>query len=157
MDTTLELTPAGLLLNNVGVMGFFYVVENDDVLVIDLPTLTGITGQFYIYENDALHTLLAPALVSTAGSRYDLQVRENPALANVVLTAFVPTPYKITTFFGCALTQSSVDHILARFVAAAGFTRGTLDLSGGTSAAPGTQGALDKAELIARGVTVLTN
>lgn len=58
---------------------------------------------------------------------------------------------------GLALSAAYVNLMLAICVAEAGFTSGTVDLSGGTSAAPTGQGVTDKATLIARGITVTTN
>ena len=57
----------------------------------------------------------------------------------------------------CALTAASVNALLARFVANAAYVSGSIDLSGGTSAAPTGQGITDSATLTGRGVTVSTN
>lgn len=64
-------------------------------------------------------------------------------------------------FSGCALTQVSVDNILisvaASIVATPTLINGTLDLGGGTSAAPSSDGLAAKAALVAAGWTVTHN
>lgn len=57
-------------------------------------------------------------------------------------------------FSGAAITNTN--QILAEAVAS-GVSGGTLDLSGGTNAAPTGQGLIDKATLILAGWTVTTN
>ena len=56
----------------------------------------------------------------------------------------------------CALNQTSVDNILVS-LNTAGRSNGTVDLNGGTSAAPGATGLAAKASLQAKGWTVTTN
>jgi hypothetical protein len=66
-------------------------------------------------------------------------------------------------FTGAALTQASVDSILARLAALDGtggttsFHNATVNLSGGTSATPSAAGLTSKATLVGRGNTVTTN
>lgn len=103
---------------------------------LDFPSFQ--SGQGFIIQNtnlaavDRLQTFsLPPGWVPLDGS-------------NIALT-------------GLALTAASVNYMLALCVASAGFSSGTVDLSGGTSVAPTGQGLTDKATLIARGVTVTTN
>jgi len=58
---------------------------------------------------------------------------------------------------GCALTsESDIDTILSE-MDSMGHTGGTIDLSGGTNAAPSSAGLTDKESLELRGVTVLVN
>lgn len=57
---------------------------------------------------------------------------------------------------GCALTQANVDYILAT-LDSNGATGGTLDLSGGTSAAPSAAGVASQANLEGKGWTVSVN
>lgn len=70
---------------------------------------------------------------------------------------WVPTNATTIDLSGNALDQTSVDQVLARCVANAGYVAGTVDLSGGTSATPSATGLADKATLIGRGVVVNTN
>lgn len=66
-------------------------------------------------------------------------------------------------FTGAALTQASVDGILARLASLDGtggtttFQNATVNLSGGTSATPSAAGLVSKATLTGRGCTVTTN
>ena len=62
----------------------------------------------------------------------------------------------LAAFQNCALNQVSVDNILVS-INAAGLSNGTLDINGGTSAAPSAVGIVAKNALIARGWTVTTN
>ena len=73
-------------------------------------------------------------------------------------TVAMPPAAQITSagFGDCALNVGSVNAILASLVAGAA-TGGTLDLPGGTNAAPTGQGILDVATLISRGWSVTTN
>jgi hypothetical protein len=59
-------------------------------------------------------------------------------------------------WFGCALNQTSVDNILVS-LDTAGQSDGTVDISGGTSAAPSATGLAAKASLEGKGWTVTTN
>ena len=60
------------------------------------------------------------------------------------------------TFQNCALSQASVDGILASLVTA-GRTNGTVNVHGGTSATPSAAGLASKATLVSRGWTVTHN
>jgi hypothetical protein len=59
-------------------------------------------------------------------------------------------------FTGNALTQSVVDAILAHLVTA-GYTGGSVDLSGGTNSTPSSAGLISKATLQSNGWTVNNN
>lgn len=134
------------------------ITYNEALTNIMLNKLVFVSSYLYLYDNDALVTLSLPELVSVATFPWNgLSAAGCASLANVSLPKYLPTKGRPQSFDGCALTQASVDHILARCVAAGGYTSGTVNLSGGTSASPGTQGTIDKAALQARGVTVLTN
>ena len=75
-----------------------------------------------------------------------LQCVASVSLSTVILAALNPASF--IDLSGCALTAATVNAILANAVAN-GMTGGTIDLSGGTSAAPTGQGILDKAYLLA--------
>ena len=79
------------------------------------------------------------------------------SLTTVSFPLYLPTDGAIINFSDCALTAASVNHILARAIANAGYVTGIINTSGGTSAAPSGQGIADKAALILRGCTVTTN
>lgn len=78
-------------------------------------------------------------------------------LSSVSFPNYLPTNGSAINFSAAALSQVSVDHVLARAVANAAYVSGTITLDGGTSSTPSGAGLADKATLIARGVTVLTN
>lgn len=142
------------------------------LLEIDAPIVTS-TALLRIRDNPVLTTISFPSL--TGGYNYPwpggsqlvtlFTIINNSALTTIDLGTFVPNsfgPYKEhqANFSGNALTAASVNHILARFAAnpSWGFFYGaTLNLSGGTNAAPTGQGIIDKADLIARGANVTTN
>lgn len=102
-----------------------------NLITVSFPNLVTVPSPFIITGNPLLSTLTAPSLVPTNG--------------------------KIIDWSGNALLAASVNALLARGVANAGFTTGTIRLNGGTNAAPSGQGIADKATLIGRGVTVNTN
>jgi len=60
-------------------------------------------------------------------------------------------------FTSNALSQSTVDALLARAVANAGYVSGSINLTGGTNSTPSASGLLDVATLTGRGVTVTHN
>lgn len=119
-----------------------------------LQTMTLVNRNLVFNGCTSLPTISLPSLVSINGS---ITAINATALTSVSFPNYLPGNGRLLTFTGCALTQASVDHILARAVANAAYVTGTINTSGGTSAAPGVQGAIDKATLQARGVTVTTN
>jgi hypothetical protein len=84
-----------------------------------------------------------------------LELRNNPVLVTVNVTGLVPAD-AVIGLENDALDVATVNAILARCVAA-GLTTASIDLSGGTNAAPAGQGILDKATLIGNGCAVSTN
>lgn len=158
-------------------IGVSWSVGNNAVLrMFSLPALVSMTGSLKVNSNPLLATIILSSLQTITGS---LNFNAAAALAAVSFPALVssssisfggctllssfsaplwsPANTKDILMNDCALSQPSVDHILARAVANPAYVSGTIHLAGGTSATPGTQGALDKATLIARGVTVTTN
>lgn len=117
--------------------------------------------QLSISGNNSLTSLSLPSFVDfddpTQVSYTEVAVENNPLLTTVSMPAFLPNNGISVLFRSNALTQASVDHILARCVANAAFVSGVVRLNGGTNAAPSVTGAADKATLIGRGVTVVTN
>jgi len=121
-----------------------------NLTTINLPALEETHG-LYI-ESSAMTSLDLSALVTIGGR--GIGVTGNTVLESIDLSSLVPTSGHDFYFFGNALTAESVNAILARFVANAEFVSGTIDLSGGTNAAPTGQGLTDVTTLRARGVTV---
>lgn len=129
------------------------VGTNVSLIVLTLTLLQTVGGAFTLTGNVALTSLNLPAFVSAAS----FAASGCTALTTISFPNYVPPNGGAINFGGAALTQASVDHVLARAVANAAYVTGTITLNGGTSASPGTQGQTDKATLQARGVTVLTN
>lgn len=132
------------------------IISNPALTSISAPNLTTLgsaSNGFVVTGNTSLTSFSFPSLV-TAGR---LLVTGCTNLTTVNLSSYLPTNGRVQNFSGAALTQASVDHILARCVANAAYVTGTVTLSGGTNATPGVQGLLDKATLQGRGCTVLTN
>jgi len=124
-----------------------------NLTTINLPALEEANG-LYI-ESSAMTSFDLSALVTIG--RMHIGVTGNTVLKSIDLSSFVPTSKGKFYFSGNALTAESVNAILARFVANAEFVSGTIDLSGGTNAAPTGQGLTDVTTLRARGVTVIVN
>lgn len=133
--------------------GGLYAVSNSSLTSISTPLLQSawIIG---IRGNATLASLSFPSLTTTPGQ---FDVENNPLLTTISFPNWKPVNLANVVATGCALTAASVNHILARCVSNAGFVLGSVDLSGGTNAAPSGQGVADKATLIGRGVTVTTN
>lgn len=122
---------------------------------LSFPSMTSIGRALLLYGNTALVSISAPSL--TTVGQFNFDVHGCTLLTTVTLTSYLPTNGVDQNFIGCALSAASVNHILARCVASVGYISGTVNLSGGTNAAPSGQGIADKATLIGRGVNVITN
>lgn len=130
------------------------IVGNKYLASLNFPILSQCGAALLISYNEYLPSCSFPSLVTVDGN---VTVTHNYALQSASLPVFVPSNGRAISFLGCALDQASVDHILARCVAASSYVSGTVNLSGGTNSAPGPQGVIDKAALQARGVIVITN
>lgn len=119
---------------------------------INLPSLVSVLFPFYLPGNTALVTLSLPAL-NTPG---DVDWSGCTSLTTISIPSQVFLNMTLWDIRGCALSASTVNHILAR-AAASGTTNLNLKLEGGTSAAPTGQGIVDKAALITAGNTITTN
>ena len=156
--------------------GYLSIQSNDGLTSVDISSLQTVAGGVSILTNSALTTLITTSLTSsgsinlasnnltsisfpalTTAPDSSFIANNNSALVSVSIPVFVPTNGKNMSFSGCALNVASVNHILARCVANAGYVTGTVDVSGGTSAAPAGQGAADVITLTGRGVTVNHN
>lgn len=113
-------------------------------------------------------TLIAvhfPNLVNmnwNSGGGYGLTVRQNPNLTTITIPSLVPAQVggadPSIWFDENALSQATVDAILAQCVAAAGFTSGDLKLDGGTNSPPSSVApGSDYDILTVRGVSVSVN
>ncbi len=118
-------------------LGGFDFEFDTDLVELHFPNLASIdptnlqNGFLTVISCSSLTTLDMPVFVPNNGGTYDLH--------------------------GNALNVTSVNNFLHRCVLNAGFVTGSVNLTGGTNAAPSGQGATDKTALIGRGVTVTTN
>lgn len=110
------------------------LLNGNSLTVVDLSSLASIAGTVDIHGNTGLTNLTLPASISTTnGFIFDAS--------------------------GCALTEAKVSAILSAFLAGIGATDGgTINLSGGTNAAP-TDGGSNQAyqDLVAAGINVSIN
>lgn len=154
--------PNNALLNTVSapvlesVMGSITLFGNPALTSALFPALEEVFGGISLANSNAITTLDLPVLTRVSGSG-GLSGQNAIALANLSFPNYLPTNSRPQNFGGCALTQTSVDHLLACCVASNGYVSGFVTLNGGTNATPGAQGQIDKAVLIARGVMVATN
>lgn len=152
--TSVDLSGLASLNGGAGDAGVF---NNNDALVnLAFPSLVSVVNTLQCGGNAVLQSLAFPVLTTWTGG-FGLNANTNPALETIDISALIT--YNVASFSAnaCALNVATVNAILAKFVAlgkGAGFT---INLSGGTSAAPAGQGADDKTTLIAAGATVTTN
>jgi hypothetical protein len=152
-------------LTNIGTgTSFSYLWLSDSPLLATVlaPSLVEVrhvvmgAGALVLENLASLVSVSFPQLVTVSGS---IRIHTSPALVSISVPLWVPTNGTNHLFDGNALNTASVNHILARLVASPtwGNAGETVDISGGTNAAPSGQGSTDKATLIARGATVTTN
>ena len=129
--------------------------SNTTVTTLSWPNATGIDNYVYIARNTALVTVSMPNVVTIGGGP---DCADNSALTTLVLTNWIPnnSDNLLIEFQNNALTQASVDHVLARCVASPTWNK-VLKLEGGTNATPSAAGLADKATLVGRGATVTNN
>lgn len=132
--------------------------NNASLVTLDLSSLTtiGADGLLSVTSNTALTTLDVTGLLNVA-SEGGIAFNGCSSLVAPQFGNFVLTNNHFINCPGCAFDAATVNFILARAVAAASYVAGTINLSGGTSAAPTGQGVADKATLQGRGITVNTN
>ncbi len=127
----------------------------ESLIALNLSSLVFVGADFHIADCLILTELSLPSLASISGS-----IRANNAtqLNIVSFPLYLPVNGSGFQFFNCSLSETSVDHILARCVANPAYVSGTIDLSGGTSSAPSSVGpGSDYDILINRGVVVTVN
>lgn len=132
--------------------GYVELQSSAGVVSLVLPVAVTLTDGLFL-QTPTLVSLSAPLLV-TCG---EIACAGATSLADVSLPSWLPTNGSSINFNSCALTEASVDHILARCVANPAYVSGTVDLAAGTNAPPGVQGQADVLILQGRGCTVNTN
>jgi len=137
-----------------GTDGLFFS-DNDSTTSLSLPAFETSSGTFSIQNNTLLVTISVPSFLTCSAGNMDWDT--NPALTTVVLSSFIPRNGMTIGIDGCALSQASVDLVLARCVANAAYVTGTVNLDGGTNSAPSAAGLVNVGILTGRGVTVNNN
>lgn len=129
---------------------------------LNLPALVNINFDFFVNSNPDLAVVSVPALERCAGA---INIIGNPSLVSANLGS-IGTLLEIGGDCYCndnALDGASVDAILELLASLDGtggtvlFENKTVELSGGTNAAPGVAGLAAKAILEGRGCTVAVN
>lgn len=147
-------------------VGNLYIQDNYALTSVDFSSLVNVTRTepigssqtaLTISRCEPITSISLPAFEEIVADFQEVNVYQNTYLTSFSFPNFVPANGSGLYFYDNALNQTSVDHILARCVANAGFVSGTVDISGGTNATPSVSGLADKATLIGRGVTVFTN
>lgn len=125
-----------------------------NLATVNLQSLVSIAAVgFYGNDCTSLVLLNLTSLVSNGGPTI---FNGCTSLTTVTVPNWIPSDPTTIRFDNCALLAASVNQILARCVAS-GMVASTIDLSGGTNAAPTGQGIIDKAALIAAGNSCVTN
>lgn len=161
----------------VSVGGDLSITNLQNLLTIDLSSLQTVSGGFNVVMCSLLNSINLPSLTTsgdihftslsaltnidisalTSGGDFIIADDDSPLLSTIDVSGFLPVNTKEFRAHGCALTETTVNSILARHVANPAYASGTIDLAGGTSSAPTGQGIIDKATLALRGVGVGTN
>lgn len=142
---------------------FNALVSTDDFAIsgvaataLSFPVLANVqmnASGLRITSNASLASVSLPSFTHC----FNTFINGNPALKTVTLTSWAPVNGDQCNFQNNALTQASVDHVLARAVVNVGFVTGQVLLDGGTNAAPSAAGLANAAILTGRGVTVTHN
>jgi hypothetical protein len=138
--------------------GIVQFKKSNNLVSLSFPNLTTFgqiaDGLFLIDQCPQLQSVSLPLVVTAPGSPgagfSAFIFSTNPLLTTINLSSWVPVNNVQYVFSGNALSASTVNSLLARCVANAGFVSGLIDVSGGTSSAPTGQGAADKITLNAR-------
>lgn len=133
------------------------------LLTVAFPNLTTISfTELFIHANSALTSISLPNLATNAaGGANSFHITGNPLLTTISVPNWLPdatdASFTAFDFTNNALSQATVDQILARFIANPACTFSFILLDGGTNSPPGAQGLIDKADLQTRGCVVNTN
>lgn len=130
------------------------VFKNTSVAGLQFPVLPIVGNALTVESNPSLTNVSFASLTTV---QLDTSIKNNAALVTLSFPNWIPINFSNGDFSGNALNQASVDGVLARYVANPSYNTGTIDLSGGTNSAPSPAGDADKATLIGRGATVITN
>lgn len=131
-----------------------YGGSNGFLTEVNFPSLTTVGGELTIQGWYDLTSVDISSLNEVSGNIY---IQGNDVLESIIVSSSLSIPNgSVIAFDYNALNQSSVDAILSALVQGE-VTNCNIDLSGGTNAAPSTQGLDDVDILIANGCTVTVN
>lgn len=130
------------------------IESNSALSSIDLTLLGTLFANLTFSNNDSIVSLNLGNLISVGGN---IDIADNNSLTTINLSRFNPANGSNDIYSGNALLAASVNAILHRYILQSGYVSGSIDLSGGTNAAPTGQGIVDAAALTTRGVSVTTN
>ena len=123
------------------------------------PLINTSAGTNFSYAWSGCSSLTSFPLINTAaGTNFSYAWRGCSSLTSFPTNMFdsCSATNFASAFQNCALSQASVDGILASLVTA-GKSNGTVNMHGGTSATPSAAGLASKATLVSRGWTVTHN
>ncbi len=137
------------------VIDYFGLKGVSGLPILSFPNWVTCSNGFFIDGNPDVLSVSAPLLIGAGASG---SIQNHPLLTSIDIPMFVFSDAQEYYFSGNALSQASVDQILAQCVASSGFNSGTVELSGGTNAAPSSVApGSDYDILINRGVSVTVN
>lgn len=131
------------------------ITNNINLTSLDLSSLYATADGIDIYSNSSLTSVD----LSSFGSAVNINIYGNGLLQTISFLPVGLSPSIASTYIDLgsnALTQANVDEILEIFDMA-GNSSGSLNLSGGSNAAPSAGGAASASSLSGKGWTVTTN
>jgi hypothetical protein len=127
------------------------LINNDSLERVVLNSLNYCGGALRITGNATLKDVQIPSVVQFD---HNFHIHTNPELRSInAPNAILSSDVNCS---GCSLDETSINQILARCVVSANNIT-SINLSGGSNAAPTGQGLIDKATLESLDKTVLTN
>jgi hypothetical protein len=152
-----------LILTNGSSTGSF--LEDIGLIIYgNMPNVTSLTindtSSFNGYDIELmtdLESVYFPNLINVDSSNAFFYIVDCPNLTTLSMPKYLPADGTTHALYNNNLDETSVNSFLARCVANVAYVNGSIDLSGGTNAAPTGQGIADVSTLIGRGVSVSTN
>ncbi len=135
-----------------------FIFQTDNGLSYSFPALTSVSGSISFAGASGTNNQTTSFAFASLVTVNSMAISGFTALTTITLNAAAELQDgKNYDFTANALNAATVNAILAAGVRNAAYNTGTLELDGGTNAAPTGQGILDAATLTGRGVTVTTN
>lgn len=131
-----------------------YIFFWDNLETIDFGSLTIAKDDIQITSNPNLNSIDISSLEEIGGNSFDIY--SNPLLTTLDISSLITFDGQVNMSDN-GFTQATVDAILNQLANVVVLANQTVDLSGGTNAAPSVTGATYVATLISNGCTVTTN